>query len=90
MAQSAQPLNVNTLHNVQTVEELIQLTVESDVEIIANSHETEDFTYALNTLNATTSVLNRGPCLCAMQKYGELLCWFIRRETVVQIPTQTF
>ena len=37
MAESAQPLDINTLHNVQVVEELIQLTVISNAEIIAKS-----------------------------------------------------
>ena len=44
MAESAQPLNTNTLHNVHVVEELIQLTIESNAEVIANSHWTEDLT----------------------------------------------
>ena len=44
MAEPAQPLDVNTLHNVYVVEEVIQLTVVSDMEIIANSHWTEDLT----------------------------------------------
>ena len=37
MAEPAQVLNINTLHNVYVVEELIQLTIESNAEIIANS-----------------------------------------------------
>ena len=43
MADSAQPLDVNMLHNVHVVKELIQPldTVGSDEEIVANSHETE-------------------------------------------------
>ena len=45
MAEPAQPLNINTLHNVHVVEELIQLTIESNAEIIANSHWTEDLTW---------------------------------------------
>ena len=44
MAEPAQPLNINTLHNIYVVEELIQLTIESNAEIIANSHWTEDLT----------------------------------------------
>ena len=44
MAEPAQPLNINTLHNVYVVEELIQLTIESNAEIIVNSHWTEDLT----------------------------------------------
>ena len=44
MAEPAQPLDNNTLHNVHVVEELIQLTIESNEEIIANSHWTEDLT----------------------------------------------
>ena len=35
---------VNTLHNVYVVEELIQLSVASNAEIIANLHWTEDLT----------------------------------------------
>ena len=42
MAEPAQPLNINTLHNEYVVEELIQLTIESNAEIIANLHWTED------------------------------------------------
>ena len=42
MAEPAQHLNINTLHNVYVVEELIQLTIESNAEITANSHWTED------------------------------------------------
>ena len=38
MAEPAQPLDINMLHNVQAVEELIQLTVISKSEIIDNSH----------------------------------------------------
>ena len=44
MARPAQPLDINTLHNVHVVEELIQLTTVSNAEIIANSHWTEDIT----------------------------------------------
>ena len=44
MAEPAQPLDINTLYNVDVVEELIQLTIESNAEIIANSHWTEDLT----------------------------------------------
>ena len=44
MAEPAQPLNINTLHNVYVVKELIQLTIDSSAEIIANSHWTEDLT----------------------------------------------
>ena len=44
IAEPAQPLNINTLHNVYGVEELIQLTIESSEKIIANSHWTEDLT----------------------------------------------
>ena len=33
MAEPAQPLDINTLHNVHVVEELIQLTIESNAEI---------------------------------------------------------
>ena len=40
----AQPLDINTPHNVYVVEELIQLTVESEAEFIANSHWNEGFT----------------------------------------------
>ena len=39
--EPAQSLDVDTVHNFYVVEELIQLTVESDTEIIANSHWTE-------------------------------------------------
>ena len=42
MAKPSQPLNINTLQNVYVVEELIQLTIELNVEIIANSIWTED------------------------------------------------
>ena len=45
MAEPAQPLNINTLHNVYVVEKLIQLTIESNAEIIGNSYWTEDLTY---------------------------------------------
>ena len=38
MAEPVQPLNINTLHDVYVVEELIQLTIESNAEIVANSH----------------------------------------------------
>ena len=44
MAELAQPLNISTLYNVYVVEVLIQLTVESDAGIIANSHWNEDLT----------------------------------------------
>ena len=44
MAEPAQPLDINTLHNVHVVEELIELTIKSNAEIIANSHWTEDLT----------------------------------------------
>ena len=40
MAEPAQLLDFNTLHNVHVVEELIQLIIESNAEIIANSHWT--------------------------------------------------
>ena len=35
MVEPAQPLNINTLHNIYVVEELIQLTIKSDAEFIA-------------------------------------------------------
>ena len=41
MAELAQPLDINTLHNVHVVEELIQVTIETDAEIIAISRWTE-------------------------------------------------
>ena len=45
MAEPAQSLReANTLHNVYVSKELIQLTVGSNAEIIANSQWTEDFT----------------------------------------------
>ena len=44
MAEPAQPLDINTLHNVHVVEQLIQVTIESNAEIIANSQWTEDLT----------------------------------------------
>ena len=44
MAEPAQPLDINTLHNVHVVEELIQLTIELNAEINANSHWAEDLT----------------------------------------------
>ena len=33
MAEPAQPLNINTLHNVHAVEELTQLTIEANAEV---------------------------------------------------------
>ena len=44
MVEPVQPLDINTLHNIYVVEELIQLRTESNAEIIANSHWTEDLT----------------------------------------------
>ena len=35
MVEPAQPLNINTLHNIYVVEELLQLNIESNAEIIA-------------------------------------------------------
>ena len=61
MAEPAQPLNINTLHNVHVVEELIQLTIKSNAEIIANSHSGPKIlrrTFLSNTLKAAESVLN--------------------------------
>ena len=60
MAEPAQPLAINTLYNVYVVEELIQFTVESDAEFIANSHWTKDVTkeFSLKHLKAVVSVLN--------------------------------
>ena len=43
-SEPAQQLNIITLHNIYVVELLIELTIKSDVEIIANSHWTEDLT----------------------------------------------
>ena len=60
MAEPAQPLNINTLHNVYVVEELIQLTIESNTEIIANSYWTKILRriFLSNTPKAAASVLN--------------------------------
>ena len=44
MAEPAYPLNINTLHNVYVVKKPIQLTIESNAEIIANLHWTEGLT----------------------------------------------
>ena len=44
MAVPAQTLDINMLHNVYIVEELIQLTVGSDADIIVKSHWTEILT----------------------------------------------
>ena len=41
---TTQQLDINAMHNVQAVKELIQLTVISNAEIIANPHWTEDLT----------------------------------------------
>ena len=57
MTEQAQPLNVNTLHNVYVVEELIQLTIESNAEIITNSKILRR-NFLSNTIKATVSVLN--------------------------------
>ena len=40
MAELTQPLVIKTLHNAYVIEELIQFTIESVAEIIANSHWT--------------------------------------------------
>ena len=44
MVESAQPMYINTLHNVNVLGELIQLTVGWDAEVIAGSLWTENFT----------------------------------------------
>ena len=41
ISEQAQLLDINTLHNIHVVEELIQLTIESNAEITSNSHWTE-------------------------------------------------
>ena len=38
MVEPVQPLDINTLHNVQVVEELIQLVAITNAKIIANLH----------------------------------------------------
>ena len=48
MAEPAQLLYINTLHNVYVVEELKQLIVGSNAQIIANSHWTQINTAAHN------------------------------------------
>ena len=48
IAEPAHPLDVNTLHNVHVVKELLQLTNGSNAEIIAILHYTEDLIYLLN------------------------------------------
>ena len=45
MAEPAQPLDINTLHNVHIVGDLIQVIVELNVETIAKSHWTDGPTY---------------------------------------------
>ena len=42
IAQPAQPMDINTLHNVQVVEKLIQFTIGANAKIIANSYWTEN------------------------------------------------
>ena len=42
MAELAQPLYINTVHNVYDAEELIQLTIESNAKIIVKRHKTKD------------------------------------------------
>ena len=57
MAEPVQPLDINTLHTVYAV---IQLTVESNAEIIANSHWTVDLTYItgiIDLVSHTTCVV---------------------------------
>ena len=44
MAESTQPLETNTLHNVYVVEQLMQHIVGSNAENIANAHRIEDLT----------------------------------------------
>ena len=44
MAESPRTLNINTVHNVYVVEEVIQLTIKLNAEIIANSHCSKDLT----------------------------------------------
>ena len=44
MVEPAQPLNIDTLHNIHVVGELMQLTVASNAEIIVNSLWAEDLT----------------------------------------------
>ena len=45
MAEPVYTLDTNTLYNVNVVDKLIQPTVGSNAEIVANSHLTEDLTY---------------------------------------------
>ena len=45
-----------TLHNVHVVEELMQLSLGSDKEIIANSHWTEDLTYIIDHYNPSVRI----------------------------------
>ena len=59
--ESTYPVDINTLHNVIIVDELIKLTIESDAEIIANSHWIEDL--------ARSSVQERLVKLCIKPKY---------------------
>ena len=45
LVEPAQPLNINTLHNVYVVERHIQLTFESNAQLNATSHCNEDLMY---------------------------------------------
>ena len=53
MAEPAQQLDINKLHNVQVVEELMQLAIESDGPKILRR------IFLSNTLKTAASVLNR-------------------------------
>ena len=53
----ASPADINTLHNVNVVEELLQPTVGSDAEIIAKLHSSEDLTAAASMLNRVNQLV---------------------------------
>ena len=58
MAEPEQPLNINTLHKVYVVEDHLQLTIESNAEIIANCNDDLIYNFSLEYSQAAASVLN--------------------------------
>ena len=60
MNNIVQPLDLNTLHTVHIIEELIQHIVGSYVEIIANFHWTKDL---VNDFSLSTTL--QGCCISA-------------------------
>ena len=68
MAETAEPQVINTLSNVHVIEELIQLPVDMDTVVIANSYWTKNLAQHFSLEHSQGNCI--AACLSALKEHG--------------------